>query len=210
MNKFAAAIIGVLLITSALVSQTFFTAGAGFTKTFLHSQDLNQFRESYNAVQRQFLVHPLAGFGGGFGLQAAVGLRRYASLSGALKLGFVQWKGNDFARFSNGDKRDLQLESNSFYLDVELGQGFQNFFVNGLLRILLSPHYTLRSSYSTLISPAPAKSLDGRYENKMSTAVATGVSIGLIKEPIIVIAQITYVLYKSGTKDLLRESDEKK
>lgn len=210
MIKFITVLIAVLLLTTALTGQTFITAGGGFGKTFLHAPDLNRFRDSYNATQREFLVHPLAGFGGGFGVNGSFGVRRYASLSGAVKFGFASWKGNDFARFSNGDKRDLQLESNSFYLDAELGRGYQNFFVNGLFRVLFSPHYILRSSYSTLISPAPEKSLDGRYENRMSSTIAVGISIGLIKKPIFLVAQISYVLYKSGTEDLLRVDDQKK
>ena len=125
-----------LVLTNQLLAQHFVTFGIGFSGMLNNSDDLNRFTETYNFVNSPTLRSPLNGFNWSLGLRPEVGYRYLDKWNTAFVIGIHRSVEHDFANFTNGESRKLELRISGGFLDCEIGRRWNNFIINSMLKIL--------------------------------------------------------------------------
>lgn len=196
--------LGFVVVLPLLASaQHFVTAGAGFGAIVLNSTDLDQFENTYNYVNNTALQSFLRGFDAGFGLQLETGYRHLAPLSKAITAGWQSHRSRDLAEFGNGEIRNLELRINSFQVSGELGRGWRNAFVNGLACVSFGRKTRLESELvhaDTVRNP-----LTGTYTSAAAISLDAGLAFGLHREPVFLVAKISYPVYTGGRSKKLED-----
>lgn len=192
-------------------SQHYMTLGLGVSLTFHQSDDLNRFTETYNLVNAAGLAQPLKGMdGSAVGFRLEGGYRHFGGLGGAVLAGWQQSTKKDIAQFGNGETRNLEFKINSFYVESELGHSFKKFLVNGLLTLSFQRKITIESVYSGPMGEVSEKTLTGNYRNDRAFSADLGIAVGLLREPMYLIAKITYPVYTGGGSQVLKDETPEK
>lgn len=192
--------------TIPLQAQHYLSLGLGFGTTFYSANDLDRFTETYNFVNRHNLASPLNGLDGAEGLRGEIGYRHLGRLSLAALAGLLSFGRRDFARYNNGEARNMKLAMRSFYVEYEMGLRRNNFFVNGLVTIFLNRQFTIESAYSTLAGEPTFKSLNGTYKSDATLSADVGITLGFFKDPIFLTGKITYPVFTGGKSNVLQDN----
>jgi len=206
-KKISIVLLVLAVYTPQLWAQQYLTLGVGYSTAFLGSDELNLFKETYNAVYYPLLREGMRGFGASVGLQWEIGYRRMGRLATAFLFGAQNHSGQDIAQFYNGDSRRLKIDIQSYYIECEMGRTFKNIYVNGLLTLFFKREITLYSVASQL---QPKEALGGTYEGITSVSTDLGVAIGYFKDPIFLTCKITYPLFTGGGSTALRDNSPEK
>lgn len=185
-----------------LPAQHYLAVGGGFTSTWYKSDDLQLFRNTYNAINAGALVQPLKGFDAGVGLQAEAGYRYLGRFSLALLGGWQQQSSADAARFGIGESRRLKLRTSNIYASTEAGFTNGAWFINGLAIFHFNRQLRIESTYQGEPTNTP-NALDGTYRGKAGFAADLGVAFGLMRAPLFLVAKVSYPVYTGGENRLL-------
>jgi hypothetical protein len=192
-------------------AQQFFTLGLGFGGAFYHSQELDQFKNSYNLLYRPHLIQGLQALKQAFGWEWEIGYRRLERLGLALLAGMQNYTSHDLAQFENRETRKLDLKLNSFYIGGEVGHSHKNIFVNGVCTVFFNRKLTLKSTYSNpLNEDIPNKSLNGNYKGDASVSTDLGMALGYFKDPLLLVVKITYPVFTTGGSSVLHDNKSEK
>ncbi|MFQ5753128.1 MAG: hypothetical protein ACE5HI_14140, partial [bacterium] len=193
---------------SQLLAQGYLTIGTGFSTMLYDSKDLDRFKETYNLVNGLNLGTRMKGFGTGEGLRWQIGYRHFGRLSTAIVAGLQNYKGKDGARFQNGEARNLELKIKSFFVEFGLGKDLKKFFVNGILSVYFNRKLTMESMYQ---GPTDTKNpLTGTYKSDVPLATDLGIAVGVLREPMVIIAKITYPFYTGGKSNIMEDPNSEK
>ena len=86
----------------------------------------------------------------------------------------------------------MELITRSFYFEGALGLPRGNFFVNGLVTLLIDNKRTLKAEYFDIRVQMLDKRLNGLYKNNNSFSADLGLAFGIHKDPIFLIGKLTY------------------
>ncbi|KAA3616208.1 MAG: hypothetical protein DWQ05_10705 [Calditrichaeota bacterium] len=191
-----------LLQLQQLSAQHYLTFGAGYSSIIFNSDELDQLEITYNYVNSPNLSRFMTGIRTGDGVRIEAGYRYLKKWSAAVNAGFQYYSGFDGAAFNNGQGRNLDLKIKQFFLDSEFGHTFRNYFFNGLLTAYFARDLKLISEYT-----GPEDEIDrpisGTFKGDVNFALDAGISIGLHKEPFMLIGKITYPVYSAADSDKL-------
>lgn len=191
-------------------ADNFVTLGLGFSGIFYKSHDFDQFAETYNLFNREYLAKPLQSFDNAFGLRWNVGIRGISKLNYAIITGYLSYVDNSSAVYGNGERRDFKFNQSSFFIDTELGYTYERYLINGVMTFYFNRNSSIESSYAGDTSHQITQSLSGTYKALSSYALDLGVSFGIIKEPFLIIAKITYPVYTGGSEIFFRDQSLEK
>ncbi len=201
--------ISVLVFQFSLQAQHFITLGMGLGRTFYNSNDLTTFTETYNAVNAPNLVTSFHGIENAIGIGWGIGYRYYRSITTAFFVGIQNYDKKDAAKFGNGEKRELNFNTNSIFIEYDLGPSFNKLFICGLLGIYYR-NLKIESTYYRLTSQDPPTSLTGVYKSNGSLSSDIGITAGFCRFPAILAIKITYPIYVGGGTKVLRDNNETK
>ncbi|NUO83720.1 hypothetical protein HUU05_26895 [candidate division KSB1 bacterium] len=193
----------IVLGASPALAQHYLVAGGGFSVMQFHSQELDRFQSTYNAVnagsgQSVFLE----GFDLGIGLNGELGLRHFGKWSKAITIGYQEHKATDFAAFLNGASRNLELKIRHFYVQPAFGFAVKKVFVEGFAALFLNRKLKLDSQ---LKGETNANPLTGIYRSEVTATADLGLALGIRSGPIILITKFSHPIHKSGGSDLLND-----
>lgn len=194
-----------LVLTLPLLAQAqhFVTAGAGFGVIVMNSEELDRFAKTYNSVNYPGLRAFLKGFDAGVGLQVEAGYRQVGRFSKAVKAGWQSYNSRDVAEFGNDEIRNLELRLNSLQVSGELGHGWRDFFVNGMATVHVSRKARIISELANADTVRSA--LSGTYKSAAAMALDAGITLGLYRDPVFLIAKISYPVYTGGRSEKLED-----
>lgn len=193
----------VLVLPPLVTAQHFVTAGAGFGVMVMNSADLDRFSETYNYVNNPALRTFLKGFDAGVGLQVEAGYRQTGRFSKAVTAGWQTYSSRDAAEFGNDEVRSLELRLNSLQVSGELGRGWRDFFVNGLATVYFNRKTRIISELANADTVRSA--LSGTYKSAAAMALDAGITLGLYRDPVFLIAKISYPVYTGGRSEKLED-----
>ncbi|MDZ7343094.1 MAG: hypothetical protein ONA90_01125 [candidate division KSB1 bacterium] len=201
----------VLLCQSPLLAQHYLTIGAGFQGMLYGSDDLDRFKDTYNTNTFNVanLAFPMKGFGAGVGFRLEGGFRRFSRFSAAMLVGWQNYTGNDGAQFRNGETRNLELKIKSFFIESELGYGWNKIFVNALVALSFNRRLTMESKYEGEIS-GPLDPLSGTYKSGPHLTTDLGIAAGVFKAPLFLVLKIAYPVYTGGQSNILEDPQPQK
>ena len=183
-------------------AQHYFTFGVGFSGAFFKSEDLDHFKDTYNLVNSSSLAKYMRGIDGAVGLRWEVGYRYMGGLSTSVLIGLQNNTSKDAATYQNGETRSLELDMNGLFVEWELGQARNQFFINGLITLFLNRKLILESKYSDTTKKEP---LSGVYSSDATISTDLGIAIGIIRRQIILSGKITYPIFTGGKSNFLKD-----
>lgn len=201
--KTRSGLILVLMLPLSANAQHFVTAGAGFGVMVINAEDLDRFSETYNYVNNPALRTFLKGFDAGVGLQVETGYRQVGRFSKAVTAGWQSYRSRDVAEFGNDEIRNLELRLNSLQVSGELGRGWRNFFVNGMAAV----HFNRKTRIISELANADTvrSALSGTYKSAAAMALDAGIALGLYRDPVFLIAKISYPVHTGGRSEKLED-----
>lgn len=208
MKRIISGVLVVIICQSQLGAQHFLTAGLQINSMVLDSEDLDQFKETYNMVNSPNLARLMSGMGLVNGLRGEIGYRSFGRMGRSLAIGYERSVGKDGVRYNNGETRNLKLTLSSLYIEGELGRTYEKFFVNGLITAFINRNISLESVYDGPPGEASKKMLNGTYTCKSSLSTDIGIVIGYFSEPIILSAKISYPVFSIGGSGVLKNSND--
>lgn len=202
--------ISLLFWAAAVHGQDYLTIGGGFSFAFYESESLKNFAVTYNEVNYGTLRQGFEGLKGGEGIRWEIGYRRFDRTTAAAIFGRQLYTRHDFASFTNGEERGLELKIESLFLEGELGRSFKQFFVNGCLALHIHRRIQLDSEYSGLGGIEAKKPLTGLYESDTVFSTDIGLALGFYKRPVFLIVRIMYPVFTDGKFEVLRDRSTEK
>ena len=198
------------LCVSSLFSQNYLTIGFGYSLAFYQSEDLTKFRNTYNWVYATRLATPMRGLTEAAGIRIQVGYRYHGRYHAAVISGYSHYKSEDMGKFSNTEIRELDLNVKSIFTEFEIGPKFKKFLLNGLISLHFSRKLTLDSKYSIPGATETTKALNGNYQGDSFFSCDFGVSVGIFKDPVILLGKLFYPLYTSGSSNFFKDESPNK
>jgi len=131
MRLFVIPLFLLFMLNKILPAQHFVMLGGGYSAILYNSEELDEFTDSYNSINRGFLSQPLDGIDNGMGLRLELGYRYISKWHLAGFVGYISYQEEDIAKYTNGEKRQNKFEHSMMYLEGETGVGIENFFING-------------------------------------------------------------------------------
>jgi hypothetical protein len=199
----------VFIFQFSLQAQHFITFGMGLGRTYYSSNDLTTFTETYNAVNAPNLATSFNGIGNATGIHWEFGYRYYRSITTAFFVGIQNYAKKDAAKFGNGEIRELNFTTNSFFIEYDLGRSFNKMFICGLFGIYYR-NLKIESKYYRLTGQDPPASLTGVYKSNGSLSTDIGITAGFFRFPAILAVKISYPIYVGGGSKVLRDNNETK
>ena len=162
---------------------------------FPNSADLDNFGETYNALNNRYLARKMDGMATAVGWRWAAGYRHFDRFNYALTIGMYQVGCEDQARFTNGERREYKLDIRSPFVEVDAGYFTGSYLFNGLLTLYFGRQIRLQTNY---VSFDPRdRPLDGVYRGEVDVSIDLGVMAGMIKYPFIITTRISFPVYSS-------------
>jgi len=192
-------------------AQSFLTLGTGGTLGFYNSGALDHFADTYNQVNGPNLAHLLGRFDGYEGLTFESGFRHLGyRVDAALLLGWQRVKRQNNADFNIGDMRRFKFTADALYLRGEAGRLWGHFFLNGMFTLFLNRRVHLESSYFSLSGGDHVRILDGKYSARTALSGDLGISLGLRRNRIFLIASVSHPIFATDRSDRLHDPDSAK
>ena len=208
MKKILLILLIFIICKSQLWAQHYLTLGVGFSGMSLNSKDLDKFKETYNLVNGSNLALLMDGMGIVLGLRGEIAYRYLGKFGGSVSVGYQGYKGQDGVRYNNGETRNLTFKMNSMYLGCEYGITRNTFFVNGLVTTFFNRKILIDCVYSGPPEEVSRKTLNGNYSSDNSFSTDIGIVVGILRNPIILTAKITYPLYTGGKSNVLQDKNK--
>ncbi len=194
-------------LQAQLIPQKYLTFGAGFSETFYESNDLDRFKAEYNSVFNNRLANLFDGFGAAEGIRLEIGYRKIARWGHGVLGGVHFHTSRDGADFFNGDSRALELKLNELFVEYQFGRTWDNLFVNASCTFSFNRSFSLKSDYAAAIDTAGNMTLNGTYKAAKSISTDLGIIFGVLKEPMLLTAKISYPVYSGGSKKIFIDND---
>lgn len=195
-----------LSFTSQLPAQHYLTFGVGYANVFLISDELDQLKDTYNYVNSASMNRYLVGFNSADGVCVEAGYRYLEKRSAAITLGYQRSSTFDAGSYNNGAGRQLDLTIEHFFIDSEYGIRRNNYFFNGLLSMNFFRDLELDSQY-TGDTEDLERPLTGTFTSDVNFSLGAGLSLGVHKEPFMLIGKIVFPVYNLNAKDDLIADD---
>ncbi len=176
----------------------FLTVGLGLGAGFLGSDELTNFKTTYNYVYGPYLFNPFKGFGGAMVFRVELAYRKFGPQNMTFLLGWQKYKNRDVAEFAAEDAflRQLELNMNGPYADFEMGITYKRrYILNGVISLFMNRKVSIKSDYEGGEQKAD---LIGTYEGFVPFALDLGVVLGVYRDPIFLTCKITYPLFTGG------------
>ncbi len=199
-----------LLLGSSAAAQSYISFGIGFAGSSNSSEELEAFRESYNWVNGLGLTAPFDGFQLALGLRPGISFRYWDKWNVATSAGYFKLVEKDFANFSDGAARQLELITTSAFADLEFGRTFGSFFLNGLASIYPARSSRLESNYLRPPEADDSIELSGSYKAARSWSADLGLHVGYFKAPLILSARISFPVATNGGEYMLSDNNSEK
>lgn len=200
-----------LLWAFPVYGQSFATLGVGGALGFYKSAALDNFIETYNAVNGPNLAHLLGRFDGYEGLNFEGGYRYLGyRADAAFLLGWQRLTRKNNVHYNNGDVRRFKLDAKTLYLRGEVGRLFGHFFVNAMATLFFDRRLQLESSYSNLSGGNYVRRLDGSCRASTGSSGDLGISAGLRHNRIFLTARVSHPVFATDRDDRLRDPDRAK
>jgi len=194
-----------------LIPQKYLTIGAGFSETLYDSKDLDRFEAEYNALFNDRLAKPFDGFGAAEGIRVEIGYRKVARWGHGVLAGAHFHTSRDGADFFNGDSRALELKLNELFVEYQIGRTWNNVFVNAVCVFSFNRSFSLKSDYTAVADTVVTdRTLTGTYKAGKSFSTDLGIAFGVLKEPMLLTAKISYPIYSGGKKKVFEDNDPNK
>lgn len=199
------------LFALPLWPQHYGVVGTGVTLSLYDSAELNNFKQTYNAVNGPNMSQFLSGFDNYVGLRFEGGYRYVGyRLTTAVLAGWRRLTSSSNGLFNNGDSRNFRIHSDAFYLEGEVGRVWGNVFAGGLLTLFLKRDVSMKSSYANVSGSDYSERLDGTYKARSVIASDLGLVLGVRKNRTFLMAKISRPVFAANTSSQLRDSTPEK
>ena len=189
-----------LFLTCPAFAQHYVGFGVGFAGGPNNSDDLESFKESYNWVNDLGLTSPFDGFQLGLGLRPELNYRYWGKWTLAASAGYFRLVEKDFANFSDGASRQLELTTSSAFGELELGRTFGYYFLSGIVSFYPGRISRLESNYLRPPEADDSIELNGSYKSERAWAADLGLHFGYLKAPVLLSVRLTYPVVTSGSE----------
>jgi hypothetical protein len=195
-----------ITMCSQLQAQHYVTLGIGASGMNNDSKDLDLFKETYNAVNGLSAEQGFQGFGWSLGIRPEAGYRYLGRWNAGIIAGYQNFIEHDFADFSNGESRKLELKMHSFFAELELGLPWKDFLFNGVASFYFNRKTSLKSEYSALVGETDEKSLSGTYTSPAATSFDLGFAAGYFKKPLMFMLKVMFPAFTGGESEILTDN----
>jgi len=175
-----------------------------------NSDDLDEFRDTYNRFHRDFQLGLINEFGGlhlPVGIRLELAYQYFGKLVGYANFGFQSFITKDFAEFDNREERKLELKQRSLFIEGGIGPRLKQFFIAGIFTVYFNKNLSLESTYNFVEDPNQPYPLTGKYESDKTISADFGIAFGFVKDPITLTLKIAYPLFTGGKNEFLKDDN---